>query len=116
MQVYKLYNLVPFHWDNIGWAALLHQAPTLLAVCVVCSFGTSMDIMAVQAEVPHEIDADKEISVVGLANVAAGVFAGGGPGVPWRCPQIVLQHAKTMVADRDGTWRTARRLCDAVCG
>jgi MFS superfamily sulfate permease-like transporter len=40
-----------------------------------------MDIMAVQAEVPREIDADQEIFAVGLSNVAAGLFTGGGPGV-----------------------------------
>jgi hypothetical protein len=51
-QVYKLFNLVPFHWDNIGWLALAHQLPTMLVVCIVCSFGVSMDIMAVQARPP----------------------------------------------------------------
>jgi hypothetical protein len=40
--------LVPFSWDNIGWMALAHQLPTVLVVCIVCSFGVSMDIMAVQ--------------------------------------------------------------------
>ena len=49
VQVYALFNLVPFEWRNFGWLAMAHQLPTVLAVCIVCSFGTSMDIMAVQA-------------------------------------------------------------------
>jgi hypothetical protein len=89
--VYQLYNLMPFAWSNIDWWALLHQFPTLLAVCVVCSFGTSMDIMAVQAEVQDEIDADGEVAVVGWANVAAGIFTGGGPGA---C--ALVQHRQLM--------------------
>jgi MFS superfamily sulfate permease-like transporter len=82
--VYKLFNLVPFAWNNFGWAAILHQTPTILALCIVCAFGTSMDIMAVQAELPREIDADWEISTVGMSNIAAGLFTGGGPGA-FRC-------------------------------
>lgn len=40
---------MPFAPGNIGWAALARQLPTLLVVCAVCSLGTSMDVMAVQA-------------------------------------------------------------------
>jgi MFS superfamily sulfate permease-like transporter len=79
LQVYRLYNLIPFTWSNIGWHALLRQAPTLLAVCIVCTFGVSMDILAVQAQLPYEIDADREMASVGAANVAAGLFTGGVP-------------------------------------
>jgi MFS superfamily sulfate permease-like transporter len=77
LQVYRLYNLIPFQWSNIGWYALLRQAPTVLAVCIVCTFGVSMDIMAVQAQLPFEVDADSEMASVGAANVAAGLLTGG---------------------------------------
>jgi MFS superfamily sulfate permease-like transporter len=79
-QVFQLFNLVPFSFRNVAWGAVVHQAPTMLALVIVCAFGTSMDIMAVQAEVPYEIDNDAEVSAVGLSNVAAGLFAGGGTG------------------------------------
>ena len=49
MQAFELYNLVPFAPGNIGWAELARQLPTVLVLCVVCSLGTSMDVMAVQA-------------------------------------------------------------------
>lgn len=40
-----------------------------------------MDIVAVQAQVEYEIDSDYEVSTIGYANLAAGLFAGGGTGV-----------------------------------
>ena len=147
LQVYELYNLKPFSLSNIGWAALARQAGKMLAVCVVCSFGSMMDITAVQvctflsqlhglrvvvqdglhvcwqatvclfataaasaavavswlqcciahknasrflrkpsncwcvqAELPQEIDADREVAAVGAANLSAGLLAGGGTG------------------------------------
>lgn len=82
MQVFRLYNLVPFAWGNIGWAALLRQGPKLAALIAVCAFGTSMDIMAVQAEAAQEMDADWEVMSIGWANVLAGAVGGGGTGVP----------------------------------
>lgn len=48
LQVYGLYNLVPFRWRAIGWAALARQLPKVATVCVVCSFGSTMDITAMQ--------------------------------------------------------------------
>ena len=47
-QVYELYNLIPFSLSNIGWAALARQAGKMLTVCIVCSFGSTMDITAMQ--------------------------------------------------------------------
>lgn len=82
VQVFKLFNLVPFAWGNIGWLALVAQAPKLLALVLMCAFGTSMDIMAVQAEVSEEIDTDWEVMVIGWSNVFAGIFGGGGTGAP----------------------------------
>jgi MFS superfamily sulfate permease-like transporter len=31
---------------NIDWGAIARQIPTMLALCFVCSFGTSMDVIA----------------------------------------------------------------------
>jgi MFS superfamily sulfate permease-like transporter len=36
--------------------------------------------LCLQAEVPHEIDADNELTTVGLGNIACGLLTGGGPG------------------------------------
>ena len=40
-----------------------------------------MDIVAVQTQVEYEIDSDLEVSTIGYANLAAGLFAGGGTGM-----------------------------------
>lgn len=81
MQVYDLFNLFPFSWSNISWISILRQIPTAIALALVCSFGTPMDIVAVQAQVDYEINSDYEVSVIGYANLAAGLFTGGGTGV-----------------------------------
>lgn len=60
---------------------MLLQVPTAIALALVCSFGTPMDIVAVQTQVEYEIDSDLEVSTIGYANLAAGLFAGGGTGV-----------------------------------
>jgi hypothetical protein len=67
--------------SNIDWGVLAKQIPTLVALCFVCSFGTSMDVIAVQADVPESINVNHEIQAAGVANVATGILAGGGPGV-----------------------------------
>eukprot|EP00892_Ulva_mutabilis_P001349 jgi/Ulvmu1/11214/UM072_0051.1 len=79
-EVFRMFNLVPFSWGSIGWLALARQAPKLLALVVVCAFGTSMDIMAVQAEADAEVDTDWEVQTIGWANVLAGAAGGGGTG------------------------------------
>lgn len=85
VQVFRMFNLVPFSWGNIGWAALLRQGPKVLALLAVCAFGTSMDIMAVQAEAADEVDADWEVTSIGWANVLAGIVGGGGTGATATC-------------------------------
>lgn len=80
MQVYELFNLYPFAWSNISWASIARQVPKAIALALVCSFGSPMDIVAIQAEVDNEIDSDYEASTIGFANLAAGLFAGGGTG------------------------------------
>jgi hypothetical protein len=80
MQVYELYNLVPFGWNNISWMSIARQLPTAVALALVCSFGTPMDIAAVQAQVDFDINSDHEVNIIGCANLAAGLFAGGGTG------------------------------------
>ena len=85
--MYELFNLVPFSWSNISWISVVRQAPTAIALALVCSFGTPMDIVAIQAQVDYEIDSDYEASTIGYANLAAGLFAGGGTGAA-----LVLFH------------------------
>jgi hypothetical protein len=81
MQAFELYNLFPPALDSVAWGVLARQLPTVAVLCAVCSLGTSMDVMAVQAEVPWELDSDREISALGVGNFLAGVFGGGvGPG------------------------------------
>lgn len=80
--------VTPLSFDNIAWAALARQLPTVAVVCLVCSLGTSMDVMAIQTEVPWELDTDVEITALGVGNLLAGVIGLGGPGAnpPWTPP------------------------------
>lgn len=48
-----------------------------------------MDVMAVQAEAPWELNSDQEISALGVGNLLAGLFAGGGPGAHPQCLFLV---------------------------
>lgn len=72
--------MTPLSLDNIAWGALARQLPTMAVVCLVCSLGTSMDVMAIQTEVPWELDTDVEITALGVGNLLAGVLGLGGPG------------------------------------
>eukprot|EP00892_Ulva_mutabilis_P012584 jgi/Ulvmu1/9699/UM055_0037.1 len=77
---FELLVQLPLSLDSIAWGALARQLPTMAVVCLVCSLGTSMDVMAIQTEVPWELDTDIEITALGVGNLLAGVVGLGGPG------------------------------------
>lgn len=55
LQVYELYNLFPLGGDTVAWWMLVRQIPTLIALFFVISFGSSMDIMAIQTQLPYDV-------------------------------------------------------------
>lgn len=42
----------------------------------VVTFGSSLDVAAIQAELPYKMDFNEEMKTVGKSNVMAGIFGG----------------------------------------
>jgi MFS superfamily sulfate permease-like transporter len=55
-EVYKLYDLFPeAGGPAVQWGALLRQIPMALALFSVVLFGSCLDITAIQASLPYEV-------------------------------------------------------------
>ena len=59
-------------------AAIMHAEP-YVGTSAAMRYDSSA---CLQAEVPWELNSDHEVSALGVGNVIAGLFAGGGPGWP----------------------------------
>eukprot|EP01025_Chloroclados_australasicus_P026602 TRINITY_DN2642_c0_g2_i1.p1 TRINITY_DN2642_c0_g2~~TRINITY_DN2642_c0_g2_i1.p1 ORF type:complete len:900 (-),score=76.19 TRINITY_DN2642_c0_g2_i1:308-3007(-) len=77
IDIYKLYNLYPFSWDNIAWKTIFNQFIKFFGLFIVVSFGSCMDIAAVQQELPQELDYNKELITVGISNLVTGLLGAG---------------------------------------
>ena len=88
--------------SQIEWAAILAQAPTLIAVAGLTILGTLLNSTGIELTVGEDSDFEKDLRAAGLANIAAGCV-GGLPGyqligetllarefgMHWRWPGIV---------------------------
>lgn len=88
---WKLYNIHQFPPQNLHLRSLFSQAGKLLGLYVVVAFGSSMDIAAIQAEAPQDIDYNRELITVGLSNIVTGIT-----GVGFSGSYIFSQTAFTM--------------------
>lgn len=59
--VYKLFNLQ----GSRDWYAAARQLPKLIALFFVVTFGSSLDISAIQADLPIPLDYNRELQTVG---------------------------------------------------
>mmetsp|Transcript_15625 Transcript_15625/g.43700 ORF Transcript_15625/g.43700 Transcript_15625/m.43700 type:complete len:952 (-) Transcript_15625:452-3307(-) len=75
-EAWDMFHLEHFP-GNIHWPAVFHQIPNLLALFFVVSFGSCMDIAAIQAECPFELDFDRELELIGVSNGLCGIFGCG---------------------------------------
>ena len=100
--VYKLFNLQ----GSTDWYAAARQLPKLIALFFVVTFGSSLDISAIQADLPIPLDYNRELQTVGaqqkpalpevhsrpqlmILYVNARLIAAGGPVEnPWHILQI----------------------------
>lgn len=58
--------------------SLLHcQVPKMLGLFFVVTFGSCLDVAAIQADMPHPIDFNRELGTVGLSNVIVGLSGAG---------------------------------------
>ncbi len=61
-QVYQLYGRP----SDVHWHAIWPQIPKLLALFMVVAFGSSMDMAAIQQDMPvRQLDYDRELMTVG---------------------------------------------------
>ena len=66
--VWKLYGIDVRHWDfsSIYFPAILPQATKLLALFFTVAFGSSMDVAAIQQDMPGEqLNYNRELTTVG---------------------------------------------------
>eukprot|EP00662_Eupelagonemidae_sp_cell21_P001434 gene1434-42789_t len=54
-----------------GW-----QLPLVLGLVCVVAFGSTLDIAAIQAAQPAPLDSDRELCVIGYANILSAAFGG----------------------------------------
>ncbi|KAK9839095.1 hypothetical protein WJX74_009429 [Apatococcus lobatus] len=73
-EVWQLYGAP----SDIHWHAIWPQIPKLLALFMVVAFGSSMDMAAIQQDMPvRQIDYDRELMTVGFSNLASGLAGAG---------------------------------------
>eukprot|EP00887_Chlorella_sp_A99_P005506 scaffold1.g5506.t1 len=74
-QFWKAWQLfVPAAWpNNVRWELLPRQAGKLAALFFVVAFGSSMDVAAIQAEAPCELNYNRELVTVGTSNLVASL-------------------------------------------
>lgn len=104
-QVYELYDLFPWRQEAVEWGILLRIFPITLALFFVVTFGSCLDITAIQANLSYEVraraapvqsralqivlltisltktalqvDYNAELVTVGLSNMLTGVLGAG---------------------------------------
>ena len=66
LDVYRLFNLhLSDPFGSTDWAAAVRQLPKLIALFFVVTFGSSLDISAIQADLPTPLDYNRELQTVG---------------------------------------------------
>eukprot|EP00208_Stichococcus_sp_RCC1054_P002786 CAMPEP_0206138434 /NCGR_PEP_ID=MMETSP1473-20131121/3325_1 /ASSEMBLY_ACC=CAM_ASM_001109 /TAXON_ID=1461547 /ORGANISM="Stichococcus sp, Strain RCC1054" /LENGTH=727 /DNA_ID=CAMNT_0053531873 /DNA_START=75 /DNA_END=2255 /DNA_ORIENTATION=- len=80
-KIYELYNWefkssFPFI-GGIDWGAMPRQIPSLIALFLVVTFGSALDVAAIQSDTPFPLDFNAEMITVGTSNIIAGVLGAG---------------------------------------
>ena len=65
-----------FRFGLVDWGMLPSQLMRALGLFVIVTFGSSLDIAAIEAGVGRELDYNRELCTVGFANVLAGAVGG----------------------------------------
>ncbi len=64
-KVFELYNIHDWRLSGTYWPAVAWQVPKMIALFFVVAFGSSMDVAAIQQDMPEPLDFDKELITVG---------------------------------------------------
>lgn len=65
MQCFRLYR----GFQGIDWRAVIHELPTMVGLFCVVSFGSVLDIAAIQTEQPTPLDFDGELRMIGATRL-----------------------------------------------
>ncbi|KIY98753.1 hypothetical protein MNEG_9207 [Monoraphidium neglectum] len=76
-ELYGMFNIRDLSFDGIYLPALVKQLPKMLALFLVMTFGSCLDVAAIQAEVPIPIDFNRELATVGFSNLVCGLTGSG---------------------------------------
>jgi MFS superfamily sulfate permease-like transporter len=71
LQAVELYD-----FSRVDWSVLLRQATKFLAMVVVVTVSSSLDIAAIEMEVGRPVDYNQELKTVGLSNLISGLCGG----------------------------------------
>lgn len=75
-ELYELFHITDWHLDGVLWSAILRQLPKMLGLFFVVTFGSCLDVAAIQADMPFPIDFNGELATVGLSNMIVGLSGG----------------------------------------
>lgn len=64
-KLYELYHIKDIEFDGVYLAGLLRQAPKAIALFLVVAFGSCLDVAAIQADTPGQLDFNHELQTVG---------------------------------------------------
>lgn len=62
--------------DRVAWEALPQLWMTELAMLFVVALSSSLDVAAIELEMKHPLDYNKELSMVGISNMVSGLTCG----------------------------------------
>eukprot|EP00879_Flechtneria_rotunda_P026975 GHRR01028828.1.p1 GENE.GHRR01028828.1~~GHRR01028828.1.p1 ORF type:complete len:515 (+),score=170.87 GHRR01028828.1:54-1547(+) len=97
-ELYNLFNISDWRLSGVYLPALARQIPKMLGLFFVVTFGSCLDVAAIQADTPYPIDFNNELGTVGLSNVVVGLTGSGYTG-----SYIFSQTIFSMRAGVDGT-------------
>jgi SulP family sulfate permease len=72
-ELYELFNIEDWRLDGVYLPAIARQIPKMLGLFFVVTFGSCLDVAAIQADMPFPIDFNSELGTVGLSNMVVGL-------------------------------------------
>ena len=71
---YHTWDYIQF--DKVVWSALPGQLITVLSMIVVVALSSSLDIAAIDLEIPKPLEYNYELRMIGLSNILSGMTGG----------------------------------------
>lgn len=66
--MFELYNIHDWKLSGTYWPAVVQQIPKMVTLFFVVAFGSSMDVAAIQQDMPERLDFDRELITVGASS------------------------------------------------